>query len=176
MRYFLSIIFCVQIVFAQSNEQSNKTPNPTDYVIKKTCPTNPDLKTIKELIDSYMESERHGHLMPKLATDECLAKETRYRVVIVNEEPHDNTVSKTPSFFIDSYKIEKLKKYNSSRFSDDYLVDMEIKGRDKKGKARSIKQTVVFAVKKGMESELHGCVEFHSSWKEQFINKSCLKD
>ena len=169
MKFFI-LFFLFEFAFGQGV----MLPDPEQYKIKPSCPQNLDRATVQALIESRIKAEELGHLRPIVAKQSCLDQKTSYRVVIPNQEFHDNS-PRAELFFITSYKINSFSKFSSSRFSDNYMASVKLEGRDKLNKPVSITQDVLFAIKKGTEADMYGCVDLYYGWPRPFIKQDCLK-
>ena len=170
------LLFTILGMVLQSVSYAQENGNSDQYLRaeKKNCPANPDEDTIKALIKSYMKSLSLGHLRADVAKQSCLDKKTPYRAVVPTDTYYDN--SPLPDLlFINEHSIKSLRKLQSSSFSDDYMVDMEITGEDKDGKPVKIKKEVLFVIKKGLEAKLYGCVGIHAEFEKTIISKECYK-
>lgn len=175
MKIFLTILVLVALSsVSYAQEKITSVPDPEKHLARPSCPINPNTKLVNDLIESFIEAQKLGHTMPEMAQQSCLDTKTPYRVFIPEKEHQDNSPPTEP-FFIRKHKIKSFRKFDSSSFSDDYLAEIELKGKDQKGRRVSIKQTVLFVMKKGVEAELQGCVGLHGGWERPFIEKRCYK-
>ncbi len=166
--------FILFLLFEFAFGQNVVLPDPEQYKIKPRCPQNLERNTVKALIESRIKAEELGHLRPQVAKKSCLDQKTPYRVVVPDQEFHDNS-PRPELFFITSYKINSFSKFSSSRFSDNYMVSVKLEGSDRSGRPVSVTQDALFAIKKGSEAEMYGCVDIYYGWQRPFIKQDCLK-
>ena len=132
MKLFLSTLALIATgSISYSQEKITSVPDPEKHLARPSCPTNPNTELVKDLIESFIEAQKLGHTMPEVAKQSCLDTKTSYRVFIPEVEHHDNSSDEEP-FFLRKYKIKSFRKFDSSSFSDDYLTEVELKGRDQK--------------------------------------------
>ena len=181
---FLTLVFCLPLFFTFSVEGQKNNPKPSKQktkVVKKqdksqnskmSCPKNVNTATAKKLIADWMQAEMWGQTRPTLAKANCLNKTTQYRLALPKTS-RDVQTPKVP-MMASNWKLLSLKKTGESKFSTDYIANIQVTGKVK-NKASSFSQKLLFAFPKGMEAKAFGCVMLHSNWQKDFITRQCSK-
>ena len=178
-RYIILCVILALIPFLAGADV--KTKRKSSFKPHGDCPARVTSSVARLLITDWMQAEMQGHTKPTLAKNSCLAQKSKYRLVLPGT-PTDH-VDRTIDLFATKWKIVSLKKIQDTKFSTDYLADIQISGtssrtpssKKSKQKTTSFTQKVLFAFPRGMEAKVFGCVMFHSQWEKDFIQQSCLK-
>ena len=170
-------LFAFEVSLAQEGTQNLiKSENGE---VKYNCPKDPDIDTVKKMIENYIEAYKRGHIFPdsiftNFVKKECLTEPLPYpyKVAFSEYKIRDNSHFPKP-FFVTHHEIKNVRKYSSSSYSDDYAVDVEIKGKDLSGEPVEFKDRVFFVINKDEEAEYLGCVDIQYGLGKPFIYERC---
>ena len=180
MKFFVIFLclFAFEVSLAQEGTQKSITSE--DGEVKYDCPKDPDMDTVKKMIENYIEADKRGHMFPPDVASsikkECLAEPLPYpyKVVIPEHMIRDNSRYPKP-FFVTHHEIKNIEKskMKPSKFSADYIAEVEIRGKDLEGNRVEFTDRVFFAILKGEEAEYLGCVARQYGLGKPFIYERC---
>ena len=171
-------LFAFEVSLAQEGMQQPITSE--DGEVKYNCPKDPDMDTVKKMIENYIEAYKRGHIFPldiaKFVKKECLTEPLPYpyKVVIPEYKIRDNSHFPKP-FFVTHHEIKNIEKskMKASKSYDRYIAEVEIKGKDLEGNSVEFKDRLFFVILKGEEAEYLGCVDLYYGWEKSFIYERC---
>ena len=177
MKFALVTLSLFVFGVALTQEITQVSVKPKDDEIIYNCPKDPDMDTVRDMVENYIEAYKLGHTKPRfdrVVTTECLNTPLPYpyKIVVPEYKLNDDSILPRP-FFIKHHEVKNIRKTGSLSYADKYVVDVEIKGKDMSGNIVKFEDRASFRLYKDEDAELLGCIALHSSWERSFIYERC---